>query len=354
MRRISSEIETKSVELWFEGYTREHIAKTLGIGEATVSDIIGTLPSCLQMARDIAVANRKHNLTLADARKGVEVIVQLAAVGVSPEQIPSFIQTVKKISQEAGYQPSHIIQAGMQLSNVEAESRKEYRVAIEDFKTAIKKKRELDKRNEERTKENSQLQLEIEENERLRNETLRQAKTAPQEISEVLDCKVALRQYGMDISDAATVRKVLDNIKEVGGNAKHLVSLVKEYGSVAESIAYFERQLPIERDKCSNLISQIEQYRGIVSRLHDEQEQWERIINSQKNAFNSNLYQLDQIRKNIAALERIRGALITWIGKQLGLPQEKIENLRLTSQYEMMLAAIDNALTDTLRSRYRA
>jgi DNA-binding NarL/FixJ family response regulator len=77
VRRISSDEEAKVFEMWFDGYTREYIAKTLGIGEATVSDIIRTLPSSLQMARDIAVANRKHNLTQADALKGLDVVVQL-------------------------------------------------------------------------------------------------------------------------------------------------------------------------------------------------------------------------------------------------------------------------------------
>jgi hypothetical protein len=46
--------------------------------------------------------------------------------------------------------------------------------------------------------------------------------------------------------------------------------------------------------------------------------------------------------------------MIAWIGKQLGLSREEIDKLRLDSQFDMMLAAIDNKLRDALRSRYDA
>lgn len=262
MRRIASDIEAKIIEMWFEGYTREYIAKTLGPGEATVSDIIGTLPTCLQIARDIAVANRKHNLTLADAWAGLEVAVQLAAEDVAPEQIPSFIQTVKKMSANAEYEPSRVIVAGIELSNLEAQSGKKYPEAIEEFRTAIKEKSELDKGNGERTKENLELQLEIEGNRRLRSLTLEQANTAPQELSEFFDCRAALRRCGMIISDAKKVRKILDNFKEASGNPKHLVSLVRKHDSITKSLATVERQLPAKREELANLERAVREWRA--------------------------------------------------------------------------------------------
>jgi hypothetical protein len=346
MRRISSDIEAKVIEMWFGGDTREYIAKTLGIGEATISDIMATLPPCLQIARDFAVANRKHNLTLADAWKGLEVTIQLAALDVTPEQIPSFIQTARKMSTDTEYEPRQIIQTGIQLSNIETESGKKYPQAIEEFKTAIKQKREWDKGNEERTKENSQLQLEIEENRRLRNETLEQANTTPKQISEYFDCKAELRRYGMNIKDPKTTRRLLDNFKEAGGKPKRMVSLVKKYDSISKQVACSENQLRIGQDKHANLLSQIREYRQTVLELQEEQKQLRVFINSQKDAINNNNYQRSLILANIAELEKRREALITWIGKNLNLSQEAIDNLRFKSEFETMLAMVDNELID--------
>jgi hypothetical protein len=143
---------------------------------------------------------------------------------VTAEQIPSFIQAVKKMSTEARYQPSYMIQAAMKLSNIEVTSGKEYPAAIAEFETAIKSKKELDKENEERTNENSRLQIETEKNRRLRNETLEQVNTTSQELSGFQSCKTALLEYGLHIEDVETVRKAFDNIKEAGGNPRLVVT----------------------------------------------------------------------------------------------------------------------------------
>jgi hypothetical protein len=157
----------------------------------------------------------------------------------------------------------------------------------------------------------------------------------------------------MDINEAETVRKVLDNIKEVGGNAKRFVSLIKKQGSITKLIAYFEGQLPTKRDELANLLSNISIHQQNIVQLQDEENRHTITITLQNNQINSNNYQLNLISANIAQLERRRQALITWIGKQLNLSQGGIDYLRLSSEFEVALAAIDNGITDLIRARTR-
>lgn len=347
LNRVSPEVEAKIIEMWFQGFPRDEIARILMVGEGTVTEKSKSLPPCLEPLRDLSKALRKLNLLPSDALKGVKLLQLLVERGATPEQIPISLEAIEKTCGEAGYKPEEVIQASIELAELENLSGREYPQALEVFKTLTQQTPEL-------KRQNSQLQLEIEENRRLRNETLERANTTPKELSEFLDCKSALRGYGMDISGAKTIRKVLDNIKEAGSNAKHLVSLIKKHGSIAKSVAHMERQLLIKQDEHTNLLSQIRECRQTVFQLQGEQEQKESIINSQRHAINVNNCQLNLVQANIAQVERRRQALITWIGKKLDMPQELVERLRLDSEYEIVLEAIDNALRDTIRSRYGA
>lgn len=346
LNRISSEVEARIIEMWFQGFTRDEISRALKVGGGTVSAVVNSLPVCLKPLRDLSRTLRKLNLLPNDALKGVNLLQLLTERGVTPEQIPISLEAIRKTSIEAGYEPENVIQASIKIADLENQSGKTYPEALKEFEKLTQQIPPL-------KQEKLQLQLETKENRRLRNETLEQAKTTPQELSEFFDCKTALRRHGMNINDAKTVRKVLDNIKEANGNPKHVVSLIKKHGSISKLVAYFERQLPTKKDELENLLSRIKECQQVILRLQEEKDQLYITINSQRNAINNNNYQLNLILANIAELEKRRQALITWIGKQLNLPQEEIENLRLKSEYEIMLAAVDNALRDASRSCYR-
>lgn len=347
LNRIPPEADAKIFESWVQGLSRDETARISMASEGTVSAKWASLPRCFEPLRDLAKALRKLNLTPLDALKGVELLQVLTEHGMRPEQIRISLEAIRKASTEERYQPKSVIEASIKLANLENRSGMEYPEALKRFETVTQKISELEQ-------ENSQLQIEIEENRLVRNDTLEKAETAPQELSEFSDCKAALRRYGININDAETLRKLVDNFQEAGGNAKHLVSLVKKHGSIAKLVAYLERQLPMRQDELADLLSHIRDYRKIVFQLQEKQKELESDINSQKNAINYNNYQLYLIRANIAELERRRQALITWIGKRLQLPQEEIENLRLNSQYEIVLAFVDNALKDYARSLYGA
>jgi chromosome segregation ATPase len=339
LNRIDSADEAKAIEMWFLGYTRDEIARALGIGQGTVSTIIGSLPPCLQQLRELARILRKRNMTPSDALAGAKLQGLLAEYSVSPEQIVIFLETVRKASKEARVQPQEAVQASIRIASLENQAGAPYPEALKKFEM-------LTQQISECKKKRSKLLLETKESKRLCREAFEEAKMVPQQLSEFVDCKAALHEYGMDISDPIAVRKALDNLKEADGDPKRLISLMEKYGSIAKLVAHLERTLPKKQDDLANLQSQIEKYPLIVWQLENEVKQLKYIINSQKETIYRNNYQLNLILANIAELEKRRQALITWIGKQLNLSQSEIDSLRLNSQFEIVLASIDNELRD--------
>ena len=350
MRRTLSEKEEPAITQWFEGDQRKVIAEKLDMGESTISDIINSLPECLQIARNIAVACRKQNRTLADAWRGLNVDSQLSAVGVTPEQIPIFIQAVKKISTDTRYQPEQLIKAAMKLSELETQSGKQYPQAMAAYEKALNRRKDLDEENKAHEKENAKLRLNIEKNKSLCDEYCEKEKTTPQALSEFLTCRKALQEYGMDLNDTETVRKALDNLKEAGGNPTILVSQMNTLGSIEKSVAYLKWQQALKQDELADLDAKITEYRNTVMQLQEEKNRIEYTIDWQRNNLKAVNYQITQIQGNINELEKRREALITWIGKKLNLTQGQILKLRKDTEFDLMLIAFDNAIKDYLGS----
>jgi hypothetical protein len=175
LNRISSEVESKIIEMWCKGFSRDETARILMVGQGTVSAVWASLPPCLKSLRDLGKALRKLNLQPNDAVEGVNLLELLAKYRITPEQVPIFLETIVKASTEAGCQPEDLIQAKIKLRNLESQSGKTYPEALERFETITHQTSELQQ-------ENSQLQLETEENRRRRNEALEQARTTPQEL----------------------------------------------------------------------------------------------------------------------------------------------------------------------------
>lgn len=350
MDRVYSEVDAKIFEMWAQGDSRDETARATGTSQGHVSAKWATIPASFRPLRDLAVALRKLNFLPNDALRGTDLLQLLTQYGITHEKIILFLETVRKASVEAGYQPEKVIQAHMELTDLENKSGKPYTEALKEYQT-------LAQQLLEERKEKSQLELETKENKRLCDEALEQAKTTPGQISEFQYCKASYGEYGMDIDDAETVRRVLDNIKEADGNPKRLISLVKRHGSLTRSLANVERQLPIRQAEHESLVSQNRKDLQTVTQRQKEKEQLQIIIDRQRNDINFNNHQLSLIRADIEEKERYRQALIDWISKQKNLSQEETENLRVESQYEILRAATFNALTQyqrTLMAGYNA
>jgi len=82
LKRISSEFEAKIIEMWFQGFSRDAIARTLKVSEGTVTGIVSTLPPCLEVLRDLSKMLRRLNQLPTDTLKGIELLQLIGEKGV--------------------------------------------------------------------------------------------------------------------------------------------------------------------------------------------------------------------------------------------------------------------------------
>lgn len=336
MNNICSEIEKRIIEMWFEGYPRDEIAKVLGISGSTVSERIDRLPKCLTPLRDLSKMLRKLNLLPIDALKGINVIAQLGEQDVTAEQIPFLIDSFKKIATESIYQPEQLIKASTKTAELESQSGKEYPEAIKDFETAIQKEKELVEKNKKHEEENSRLQSEIKENKKRRNQTLRQANASPKEAREINTIKSRLRVHGADLNDGKNLARYLDNMKETGYDPHRFVAFSKKHSASEKSLTRLERRRAQTQAKLCELDNS-------VRNLDAEKRQEEAIVSSLKHQRNllraeieSYSVQLREIKDEIEETECVRQATIDQIARMQGMDTGEAANLRFQKQLEFV------------------
>ena len=239
---------------------------------------------------------------------------RLAEQGVSPEQIPLFIEAFKKMSTDAEYQPEKMIEAGLKVAELEAQSGKKYPDAIKDFKAAIEREREATEESNRIEENNSRKLSETKRIEHKRKQTLKEYKLTPRQISEYNERKAGLRKHGIDLNDAENLRKYLDNMKETACNPRRFVSFTQKHGSLKRSCAHIEGRLMQAKAEFDGLQTLIAQIQAEKSRLEPQ-------VNYLRSQANSLAPRVDfynaQVRDSQAALaelERQRQEVITQIG----------------------------------------
>lgn len=336
MTKITPEMEQRIFELWFSGEPRDNIARKLRISGYTVSERVNRLPECLTPLRDLSVELRKLDLLPVDALQGVEALRQLAEIGVKPEQIPSFVQAVQKISTEAGYQPEQVIQAAIKLSEIETQSGKTYLEATKDFET-------LTQENAGLKQENTRLQREILENKKKRKQTLKQANMTETEISRVNLLNARLRSHGVDLYDTENLLKFLVNLKEMKFNPRRFVSLSKKHDSLTRSLSRISaeiqeksltlvalrREIQTERTTISELQSTIRYCQEAATKANYIKSQLEAEVNSKSTV-------LWNLNADIAEKERVRQALVIQNARLSGVPESEIQEYQLQKRLELL------------------
>jgi chromosome segregation ATPase len=271
-----------------------------------------------------------------DALQGLNVLRQLAEIGVKPEQIPDFVQAVKKIAEDARYQPEQVIQAAIKLSEIEAQSGELYPEATKDFKI-------LTQQNVQLEEENSQLQREILENKQKREQTLKKANMTENEIARVNLSNSSLRAYGVDIYDVENLLKYLVNMQETKFNPKRFVSLSKNHGSLTRSLSQIkteiseksqtrdalQREIEIATTEISQLQSSIKYYQEAANQASTVKSQLEGEVNFKIN-------ELRNLDANIAEKELTRQALIVQNAKLSHMDESEIIQYQLQKRYDLI------------------
>ena len=253
MNRVSRDIEKHVFEMHFDGIPRDTIARQLGISPATVSEIISTLPPSLSPLRDLSKELRKNNMIARDALQGVNILNLLRTLGTQPEQFTSLLQAVIKISTDNKWKPKEVIQAGAKLTELEKQSGKPYAEAIREFEMINERTPKKKQQNKRLNARNKQLQAQIRKNEERQAQTFEAANVAPEEISKFKEQKAKIRQNGLKLNDYDTIFKLLENVREAGGDAKRLVSLVKKVGSLKRNVTDLQKIIEEEKSELTSI-----------------------------------------------------------------------------------------------------
>src|SRR5512136_1585491 len=132
MYRLSRIDMKKILDLCFQGYAHEEIARMTGIPRSTISEFIEILPDCLIPNRELAVELRKQNVSVFEAKKGAELRARLDNLRVEFNQLENFVESAEKIGKDPDYTPNQIVRGAMRLNELEKSGRK-YPKALVDF-----------------------------------------------------------------------------------------------------------------------------------------------------------------------------------------------------------------------------
>lgn len=247
MRRLSSDLERRIIELWFKGFSRDEIARTVGVAVGTVSNVIGTFPDCLNELRDLSVLLHKINALPSEALKGADLLAKLNQLGVKLTQVETFIETLEKQSEVAGYQPAQVIQAALALHNLEKQaSGKSYVDALKEFEDKTKKTQKLSMKAKELPRRISALNEEHEQ-------ALQRAKTTDKEIQNLKTTENGLRQHGLSLGDPQSLLTYLERVKEMGGSPRLFIEFSKKYGSFEEALERIKDSIKQENSRFTTL-----------------------------------------------------------------------------------------------------
>lgn len=265
LSRTPFEVVVKIIIMWFQDYSRDETARISGASEGTVSAVWALLPSSLEPIRDLSKVLRKLNLLPNDALQGAHLRQLLAEHGVTPEQLPTALEAIKKASTETGYQPEKVIQASIKLADLEKKSGKTYPDALKEFQTLPEQVKELEQ-------EKSQLALDIKEKKEKRRQTLKKAGVTEKEISRVNKLESNISYYGIDLFDPEQLLDYLGNMSETGQDPRTFVSFTKKIGSIERHLSDLDDQKQMKIAALGYANQQIESKKTEVDQLKADHE----------------------------------------------------------------------------------
>ena len=277
MRRIYSQDEKRIIELWFEGVSRDEIAKRVHKSGSTVSSVTASLPPCLQPLRDLSVELTKCKISAFEASKGAKLLSKLGEPGIDLAQVPRFIQTVNKLSERSDYEPKQIVTAAIQLSKLEEDSGKSYLEVKKEFETNLKENSELNRKN-------SALRNGIVQLERTRKRKLTQCKVTEKRLKDYTETKQYLRRYGITLTDPGALRAYLENMRQTGGKPANFAKFTRNFGSLSGRITYLTNQKQARAKELSAFKDEITANKRVLEHQKTEIRQMEEDKAKKENA----------------------------------------------------------------------
>src|SRR5215212_3408247 len=124
VNQITNDMKDEVIRLYLQGLSRNDIARTCGVGEGTVSNIIDEWKRSLdipdvQSLRDLAVNLKRCGIDPVQCAQGLRIINTIKKLGVNQNQVESFINEIYEYCQRIGLPPQDIasnLQALINLS----------------------------------------------------------------------------------------------------------------------------------------------------------------------------------------------------------------------------------------------
>lgn len=234
--RLSQQKVAKIMRCYFSGMPQPEIAEKAGVDQSTISlyasrfrdmaEEIGLLPAGKEFGvfnevnslRSLSVELSKADLTVQEAKQGLNIMKAFLKLGVKPEQHTLLVRVCKGVS-DPGF-----IQAAIKLSKIEAENHMSYEEAVSKLESAIASlplaQKELEEvkfklktvnnslaLNSQKLKDleahvaqsDNEAKTKVAKTEQELTQKMRQLKVKQSEVEEVARLKAELARQGLDI-----------------------------------------------------------------------------------------------------------------------------------------------------------
>jgi len=258
--QISNDIKRTVIRLYLQGKSRNDIARSCGLGEGTVSNIVEEWKHRLgypyaESLRELAINLKRLGIDAAECAEGFRIWMSIKRLGVNENQFESFIREVNEYCQRYG------LTAGNAASNLLAlikllkdipfakipeyiEKKKNEKIILEEDIRILKDEKET-------------LESERSTAKDLRDAALENEKTTVAELREYRNFKTELRRYGLlsssILDDTRKIVQVIYGLKQRGYDVDKVLSEYSdlEFKQVKRDI--FSNQVRTLEDKIVDL-----------------------------------------------------------------------------------------------------
>jgi hypothetical protein len=277
------------IRLWLDGKSRNNIARTCGVGEGTVSNIISDLKLKLgngeaEALREIGSNLKRTGLDAAQCAQGHRIFMILRKMGVNEEACESFISKVyercMKVSGFTADQIGSYLKDLVEFSDEDDNGGNPIKLSeipqyIEQRKNEMRiLKEEIQSLKNEKEVSEEEASLAHE----LRDAALENEKTTVTELREYSNFKAELKKYGLSfVDDTPKFVRVMYGIKQQ--NEYDVGKILSEYSDLKfkqvnrDMLSRRVRELEVKKmtleGECSFYKSQVDQHSQRLS-VYDE------------------------------------------------------------------------------------
>lgn len=343
-KSISDHKKSEIAKLYFQGLTRDGIAKRTRVSAGAVSGVIKEFTDCadststeeaaeeydvfetVENLRSLAVETRKTGTSvekLMEVSKMLERIKKLTDL----DKLEGFIKAGESLADKAH------VEASVKMHLLEEHTGKSHDDILVELE---RKSARLTEQSEEIQRRNAEIKHLEDEKGRLTQEgeeLLKQHKLTMARVEHVARVEEALSRYEIDLTNLEGLQRVLGTIEEARYDPKEVVEQIKKKGAL---------QLQIEAHTKDLADIQAE-----AARLNEEVSALKKKIAEAKSTLQK-IGELESMGWNLESLERVLR-----LAREAGSPEEVLSRLELLKPSEEVKAELQRtkAETETLKEK---